>query len=153
MLLNPFSNDGALPVVDVETDTKTLPDRAAHDGGYVDDGALGKRERDVDRLTDGQRHGRFELHAADGKIPAFGGHAVGTIVAPDSDRSFERDTRWTPRFAAELKLSFCRSPLLGSGTTPKDCDEQHTRHNSGRNKKAHHEASQTTWNGNCGGGC
>ena len=72
MLLNPFCDHGALPVVDVETNAETLADGAADDGGYVNRSSAGKRERNVDRLTDGQRHRRFELHAANGKIAAFG---------------------------------------------------------------------------------
>jgi len=132
MLLDPFSYDCALPVADVETNTEKLADGTADDGGYIDSSAIRKRKGNVDGLPNGQRHGRFELHATNRKVAAFGGHTVRSIVAPDSDGGFERDARRAAGFAAELKLSFSRYPLLWGGTAAEDCEEQNASHNSSR---------------------
>lgn len=133
MLLNPVADYGTLTVVDVEADSEARADSAAYDGGYVDRSSVRQREGDMDRLTDRQRHRGVELHAANGKIAAFGRHAVNSTVAPNRDRNFKRDAGRAPGFAAELKLSFCRNPLLWSGTATKECDEENASNNSGRN--------------------
>lgn len=106
MLFDPLSYDGALAIVYVETNAEALANGTADDSGNIDCSVIGQRERDVNWLTNRQRHCRFHLHAADGEIAAFGGHAAATIVASDGDSSFERDTGWPPNLTAELKLGF-----------------------------------------------
>ncbi len=123
MLLDPLSYDGALAIVYVETNAEALAYGPAHHGGNIDCSAIGQGKRDVNRLTNRQRHGRFDLHTANGEIAAFGGHATATIMASDDDRSFERNADRAPNLAAELKLSFRRHPSLGNRIAPENCQE------------------------------
>ena len=106
MLFDPLSYDGALAIIYVETNAEALAYGTAYDGWDIDCSAIGQGKRDVNGLTNRQRHCRFDLHAADREITAFCGHAIGTIVASDGDLSFERNTGRAPNLTAELKLSF-----------------------------------------------
>ncbi len=123
MLLNPVCDDGALAIIDIETNAEADADGAADDGRYVDGSTLGERERNVDGLADGKRHGRLKLHTSDGEVTAFSGYAVGTAVTADYDVNFERDARWTTDLATELKLGFRRDPTLRGRTAPENSDE------------------------------
>jgi hypothetical protein len=120
MLFDPLSYDGALAIVYVETNAEALAHGAAHDSGNIDCSVIGQGKRDVNWLTNRQRHGRFDLHAADREIAAFGGHATATIVASNRNWSFERNAGRATNLTAELKLSFRRHPPLGSGIAPKN---------------------------------
>jgi hypothetical protein len=132
MLFDPLSYNGALAIVYVETNAEALAHGTAHNSGNIDCSAVGQGKRDVNRLSNRQRHCRFDLHAADGEIAAFRGHAIGTIVASDGDSSFERNAGRATDLAAELKLSFRRYPPLGSRIAPENCQKQGASHDSGR---------------------
>ena len=114
MLLHPISDDCALAIVHIETNAETRTDCATHHGRYVDGNAVGKGKGDVDRLTDRESCERLHLHAADGKVAAFGGHAIAAIVTAYCYRYFKGNARRAAGFTAELELSFGRCPLLGS---------------------------------------
>lgn len=133
MLLDPIPNNCTLTIIDVETNAEARTDGAAHDGGYVDDSSIGKREGDVDGLTYREWPGGSDLHTPHRKVTALGRYAVCPIVAADSDWNFKRNSRRTPGFAAELKLSFCRSPFWWGRSSAQDCKQEKASHNSGRN--------------------
>ncbi len=89
MLLDPIPDDCALAVVDVEANAEARAYGAAHNGGYIDQCAVGKREGDVNRLPDGERSDGFELHTTHGKVSTLGRDAVGAIVASNDYWNFK----------------------------------------------------------------
>ena len=118
MLLDPLADERALAIIDVEANAKALTDGAADNRRNIDCGGVGQGKGNVNWLANRERHGRLELHATDGEIPAFRRDAVEAVMALNGDRSFEGYASGSSYFAAELELSFRRYPPLGSRTTP-----------------------------------